>query len=702
MRFILNILLLTIPIFTIAQMDIYLAEPNDHEADSLHVIYNSTSDDTVKMEVCRMLGFYYHEKNTDSALFFQTLQLELARNLGFRLWEADALELCGFITRNMDRYPASLQYFQQSMRIVEDPNSEKNTWKPEVLSMAGTPSAARLTILAFIHIDIGILYKRTGNYEKELTSFKECVRLAKELNDNILLSLGLGSIGAVFMDRNILDSALYYIQLEIEYTEKSGYYKYYGSALQNVGNINFKQENYESARVYYNKAIKVAKKNGNLRNLGGIYINLSELFLQISQPDSSLFFARKGLYLSEMTRLPNLELLAFKIQTRVFEKTGQIDSAYYYQNLAIVSSESIFGEEKIIHMQNLEFSEQLRLNELKEEKEKYQNKIRTRALLSGLVLILVVAGILYRNSRIRRKAYRLLHQQKNKIQATLAELKNAQSQLVHAEKMASLGELTAGIAHEIQNPLNFVNNFSEVSVDLIEEMDEEITDGNTEEIKAIAGDIKQNLEKIHHHGERASSIVKGMLEHSRAGDGKKEPTDLNAMADEYIRLAYHGLRAKDKSFNADFKADLDKNLPKVEVVGQDIARVVLNILSNAFHACAERSRSATSAEALAKADNSYKPLVTISTKKLDKMVEIKVTDNGGGIPADILDKIFQPFFTTKASGEGTGLGLSLSYDIITKGHGGTIDINPEPDEGTKFIITIPFSNNQNNNPLTNN
>ncbi len=203
--------------------------------------------------------------------------------------------------------------------------------------------------------------------------------------------------------------------------------------------------------------------------------------------------------------------------------------------------------------------------------------------------------------------------------------------------------------------------------------------------------LKQNLQKIHHHGKRASSIVKGMLEHSRAGDGRKEPTDINAMADEYIRLAYHGIRAKDKSFNADFKTDLDPNLPKIKVVGQDIARVVLNLISNAFYACAERNRSSVSDKASTSGDSDYKPTVEIITKKLDDKVEIRVKDNGGGIPTNIIDKIFQPFFTTKASGEGTGLGLSLSYDIITKGHGGTIEVETKEEEGTEFIIHLPIS-----------
>ena len=317
-------------------------------------------------------------------------------------------------------------------------------------------------------------------------------------------------------------------------------------------------------------------------------------------------------------------------------------------------------------------------------------------IIYGLIFI---AGVIvvdrFQRKRLREKTRAKAREkeleQAKAIEKAYTKLKSTQAQLIHSEKMASLGELTAGIAHEIQNPLNFVNNFAEVSVDLVEEMNEEIDSGKPEEIKSIANDLKQNLEKIHHHGKRASSIVKGMLEHSRAGDGRKEPTDINAMADEYIRLAYHGIRAKDKSFNADFKTDLDPNLPKIKVVGQDIARVVLNLISNAFYACAERNRRAISAKASTSKDSDYKPTVEIITKKLNDKVEIRVKDNGGGIPANIIDKIFQPFFTTKASGEGTGLGLSLSYDIITKGHGGTIEVETKEEEGTEFIIHLPIS-----------
>jgi signal transduction histidine kinase len=263
-----------------------------------------------------------------------------------------------------------------------------------------------------------------------------------------------------------------------------------------------------------------------------------------------------------------------------------------------------------------------------------------------------------------------------------AELIASQNQLIQSEKLASLGELTAGIAHEIQNPLNFVNNFSEVSSELVTEMNLELDKGDITEAKAISDDLKQNLEKITLHGKRASSIVKGMLEHSRTSTGEKELTDINALSDEYLRLAYHGLRAKDSCFNADFKTDFDENLPKIEVIPQDIGRVLLNLINNAFYACAERSRSTVKSE--------DKPLVVVSTKKVDNQVIISVKDNGTGMTDDVKAKIFQPFFTTKPTGQGTGLGLSLAYDIITKGHRGTIEVETNEGKGTEFIITLIF------------
>jgi len=264
------------------------------------------------------------------------------------------------------------------------------------------------------------------------------------------------------------------------------------------------------------------------------------------------------------------------------------------------------------------------------------------------------------------------------LKKSLEELKAAQAQLIQSEKMASLGELTAGIAHEIQNPLNFVNNFSEVSKELLEEMMEELKNENTEEVEALAKDIIENLEKITHHGKRADGIVKGMLQHSRTSTGAKEPIDINLLVDEYLRLAYHGLRAKDKSFNATMKTDFDKSIGKIEVIPQDIGRVVLNLINNAFYAVNEKVKQNI---------EGYEPTVSVYTKKINGKIEISIKDNGNGIPDGIKEKIFQPFFTTKPTGQGTGLGLSLSYDII-QAHGGEIKVNSMDKEGTEFTILL--------------
>ena len=272
-----------------------------------------------------------------------------------------------------------------------------------------------------------------------------------------------------------------------------------------------------------------------------------------------------------------------------------------------------------------------------------------------------------------------LKEEKKKAEDALSELRSTQTQLIQAEKMASLGELTAGIAHEIQNPLNFVNNFSEINSELIDELKEEVEKGNLEEIAELAIDIKENEERINHHGKRADAIVKGMLQHSRSSSGQKESTDINLLCDEYLRLTYHGLRAKDKSFNATMKVDFDETLGEIDVIPQDLGRVVLNLINNAFFAVNDKKKSGI--------DN-YEPTVSVSTKKKDGKIEISVTDNGDGIPKNVLDKIFQPFFTTKPSGQGTGLGLSLSYDIITKGHGGNLIVETNEGEGSKFIIQL--------------
>ena len=288
-----------------------------------------------------------------------------------------------------------------------------------------------------------------------------------------------------------------------------------------------------------------------------------------------------------------------------------------------------------------------------------------------------------------------LTQQKEELENALVELQATQKQLIQSEKMASLGELTAGIAHEIQNPLNFVNNFSEVSVELIAEMKEELKAGNEDAVGFIAEDIQKNLEKIAHHGKRADAIVKGMLQHSRSSSGIKEPTDINALADEYLRLSYHGLRAKDKNFNATMKTEFDERIGMIDIIPQDIGRVLLNLYTNAFYSVTAKKK------ALSDHDHKYEPTVLVTTKLIknaggedEDIVSICVKDNGMGISQKVVDKIYQPFFTTKPSGEGTGLGLSLSYDIVNKGHNGKMTVDTKEGEYAEFVIELPLNNKE--------
>ncbi|OYU94401.1 MAG: hypothetical protein CFE21_16610 [Bacteroidetes bacterium B1(2017)] len=319
------------------------------------------------------------------------------------------------------------------------------------------------------------------------------------------------------------------------------------------------------------------------------------------------------------------------------------------------------------------------LDKIEELKKETEAKRIRNLQFTAIGFFLLLAVFLFWTNRQKQKANKVLQEQKDKVESTLQKLKSTQAQLIQSEKLASLGELTAGIAHEIQNPLNFVNNFSEVSVELVQEIKEERQKPkeNQDEslVDEIFNDISQNLEKITLHGKRASSIVKGMLEHARTSTGEKELTDINALADEYLRLAYHGLRAKDSTFNSDFKTDFDEKLPKIEAIPQDIGRVLLNLINNAFYAT----------------KGVKNPLVEIKTACVENGIIVRVKDNGKGMSEATKAKIFQPFFTTKPTGEGTGLGLSLAYDIVTKGHGGTLEVESTEAEGTTFIIQLPIT-----------
>ncbi|MDQ6901939.1 MAG: tetratricopeptide repeat protein [Bacteroidota bacterium] len=418
-----------------------------------------------------------------------------------------------------------------------------------------------------------------------------------------------------------------------------------------MGNILKLQKKYSEAIPFYERAFKsLNEKNGFEADIGDSYKELSECY--------------------EQGNNYNKALAAFKKYAEIEDSVRSKDNIQKATELSM----------------NYAFQKKQEVADANQAKKNAETKTRQLLLLGGFVLMLALAGGAWLAFRNKRKANQILEKQKTEIQSTLTQLKTTQAQLIQSEKMASLGELTAGIAHEIQNPLNFVNNFSEVNKELVVELNDEIDKGNYKEVKSIAENIKENEEKINHHGKRADAIVKNMLQHSRSGSSQKEAVDINSLSDEYLRLSYHGLRAKDKSFNADFKTDLDESVGNVNIVTQDIGRVLLNLYNNAFYAVNERRKN--SEENLPAGQAVYRPAVSVITRNLNGKIEIIVKDNGGGIPPNVVDRIFQPFFTTKPTGEGTGLGLSLSYDII-KSHGGEIKVESMEGEGTQFIIQLP-------------
>jgi two-component system, NtrC family, sensor kinase len=413
------------------------------------------------------------------------------------------------------------------------------------------------------------------------------------------------------------------------------------------------------------------------------YNGIASVYKQTGQTDSAIFYTKKVIAEGTTVSMPVPVIEASALLANIYKSINNTDSAFKYQALLLAAKDSLFSQDKARQMQNITFDEQMRQQEIEAAKEQYWNKIKLYALIAALAVFVTIGGMLWRNNQNKQKVNTLLSNKNEEVERTLKELKATQAQLVQSEKMASLGELTAGIAHEIQNPLNFVNNFSEINTELFEELKESVQAGNNTEALMVAEEIRGNNIKIAHHGKRADSIVKGMLQHSRKNTGQKEPTDINALCDEYLRLSYHGMRARDKNFNAIMKTDLDESIGKINIVPQDIGRVLLNLINNAFYAVHEKMK---------KLGETYEPTVLVSTKKGNTHVEIEVKDNGMGISKSIQDKIFQPFFTTKPAGQGTGLGLSLSYDII-KAHGGELKVEAKEGEYAEFIVQLPVINN---------
>ena len=674
--FIKSTLLCLLPLFSMAQIDPTWGYITAQQANSLKRSVQTEKNDTLRMAAYRSLGFYYQEAIPDSGLYFHEKQLTLAKKLNMKLWLADAYSQTAYTLVADGDLTKAYEYYTEAMKLASDEKNESDNWRPWTFSNSKNSHEARISILGMNYQMMGNLWGNLGEKEKQRSYYLEAVKLGKSINNGKVVYLGYYSFATILP----LDSVILFQNKALKFANAARFPRI-GSVYDNLAGIFSNKKMFDSAYIYSHKAISIHKENNMLNALSYAYTRLSYQFRIQNQADSCHFYANKALEVAQTTGNGSDLLFAYRILSAAYKLKGETDQALKFQRLSYTLNDSLknLEIENLTKYQKFSFNEQLRLKKLDEENTAYANNLKMMGMLAVLGGIMVVAFILYRNNRQKQKANAVL-------ETTLANLKSTQAQLIQSEKLASLGELTAGIAHEIQNPLNFVNNFSELSVELVKEIQEERQKTKEERDEALENelfsDLSQNQEKINLHGKRASSIVKGMLEHSRTNSGIKELTDINQLADEYLRLSYHGLRAKDKDFNADFELIADKNLPKIEVIPQDMGRVLLNLINNAFWAVNERSK---------KGETGYEPKVTVSTQlKANSQLLIAIKDNGTGMTDEIKAKIFQPFFTTKPTGQGTGLGLSLAYDIVTKGHGGTIDLETKEGGGTEFIIQLPI------------
>ena len=621
----------------------------------LKLSISNANDDTAKVQLLTDLSSRYIIYQVDSSIHYVQRAISLARQLNYKKGEAAAMQSYGIALWASGNYDKALEIAFKGLNLSRDLQDVK--------------------MIASSYIQLAVIYQDIEDYKLALNyGF---------LSKNLFESVEVGGppqssiIAGIYILTDQIDSASYYIK---EASDTLKRYKFEsGWQQQCLGDIEAKNKNYTEALNYYWSGVPIAMIYMNFLDLVYLYNSIAKLYYETGKIDSSVFYAKEALNVSRFTSLKRGVFDAISILTKDYKLKNLNDSTIKYLDSSIALNNSLFNKEKTRAIQNLTFNEQLRQQEIEAAKIRYQTQVKMYLMLASLIIFLLIAFILWRNNRRKQKLNALLQKQKKQIENTLTELKSTQKQLIQSEKMASLGEMTAGIAHEIQNPLNFVNNFSDVNTELLSEMKEAIQNGEYEEAKSIADDVIDNEEKINHHGKRADSIVKNMLLHSRSSAGQKEPTEINALCDEYLRLAYHGLRAKDKTFKAEIRTDFDSSIGKINIVPQDIGRVVLNLINNAFYAVDERAKQNIPG---------YEPMVIVSSKKANGRIEISVKDNGNGIPEKIKEKIFQPFFTTKPAGQGTGLGLSLSYDII-KAHGGEIRVEQKEGEGSEFIIQLP-------------
>ncbi|RAI94857.1 tetratricopeptide repeat-containing sensor histidine kinase [Algoriphagus yeomjeoni] len=702
----------------------YFSLVNESEAqtsrvDSLVVAIGESKEDSLKVKHYLDLGLELLGTEITDAIDYFEKAIQLSTEIKYNKGLADGFNSKGRAYAQLGSFQEAILAFQEALKVYRE--LQNKTGEANILS------------------NLGSIYYMLGNNTKALELHFESLKISEQLDNKLRIGTSLNNIGTVYSkNNNTINEALTNFKRSLEVFEEINLESGMAIAAMNIGEVYFLESNYDSATNYHEVALALCDGTIDatfpLTQLGEINSILGdfnkayafhERAIEISEKSDAKFELTQSLiglaktqklqqnYPGAIGSLEEAEVLAIEIDAKnelveIYQNLAESYAlagnykAAYENEVNVKSVKEIIAKtstEKMIQQLQFEFQldkKEAEIEILQKDKDLknaavFNQRIIIIASLVALILFVIISIYLYRNNLGKQKANRLLHFQKEEIRAQreIAEsaydkLISTQALLIQSEKMASLGELTAGIAHEIQNPLNFVNNFSELSAELVEEMNEELEKGEIDEAKAIGKDLKANLYKINSHGKRADSIVKGMLEHSRTNSGEKSLTDINTLADEFLRLSYHGIRAKDKSFNSDFKLELDPLIPKINIIGKDIGRVILNLVNNAFYACAERRKSSDKDGA-----DDYHPMVIVSTKQSLNGVELSVKDNGNGIPDSIKEKIFQPFFTTKPTGKGTGLGLSLSYDIV-KAHGGDFRVQSSVGKGTEMTIFLPI------------
>ncbi|MEP7318882.1 MAG: tetratricopeptide repeat protein [Panacibacter sp.] len=687
----------------------------DAQTDSLLALLNNAKEDTNRVNVLNMISKNYSNSSPEEAIKYATQAKELAGKINYKYGLAAALKNIGIGYYMQSDYVETLTYWNQSLKEFEAIQDKKGV--ANLLSNLGAvyynegDDARALDYylkslqyaeetgdtlrIATALINIGAVYfNKPATHEQALSYYLKALPLCEQLKDNDAIGTTTVNLGEIYLAKGDDTSALKYFERSLKAYEDSKNIPY---SLNNIGKVYEKRADYPSAIKYHLQALEISKKLSAKLDVAQSLLGLAATYSKNGEISRALNTYKQAESIAAGIGA-NYELKnTYEGMANAYVKIADYSNAFKYQALLTSIKDTLYNAETDKKLAFLQFNFEIQKKQaeidlltndkaLRELDLKRQTTVKN-FLIAVLLLVTIIVFILLKSYRTKAKTNKILDHQKGELEQALNELKTTQSQLIQAEKMASLGVLTAGVSHEIQNPLNFINNFSEVSTELANELKEELNNSSLPQnekinLESIINDLVMNQKKINSHGKRADAIVKGMMKHSRTNTGQKELTNINTLADEYLRLSYHGLLSKDTTLNAVIiNTAFDKTLEKINVVPQDIANVLLNLFNNAFYAVTEKNKLRI---------EGYKPSVFVSSKKIAGKLEISVKDNGTGIPKHAINKIFQPFFTTKPTGEGTGLGLSLSYDII-KVHGGEIKVETKENEGTEFIIQLPIN-----------